>query len=430
MRSSSLGKKIIVYGLAFALAVSSFFGCKAQPVDIQEEVNNVNKVEEEYQEEIVEEIEPTLEDKIKEYNLENLMQEIQNNDLELYNYYTTGDVDNFLPILANISKYISNEKILEKRPTVDSLKELDNIVSEIKDENAKENYVNNAFKKRFALIITANADLSFVSSILPMWLCNKLNIHYALITNTNNKNQISYSTLESWKGFSGMWDDETRGYYNEIKEAIQKGGTDKIMVNFNAQQILDKIKYYNETLNVDEYELFITTHGDFLLKSQKICETLYGEYSTYTAQQFMDSIKPNNNISQYFILDNSCEDEFYDYVKENEKIKRVSSPGVIAGDDPYSALIIAKEINDSRIEPYELRNIAKTKEQLESEGIYNWLVGDTITDDKNNVVISPYKLNDKSFHIQNGGYADFEVTIKGIKDGESVLYYTVDSLNK
>ena len=202
--------------------------------------------------------------------------------------------------------------------------------------------------------------------------------------------------------------------------------------NILLVSISSKSKYhwiYKKLLD-NEYELFITTHGDFLLKSQKICETLYGEYSTYTAQQFMDSIKPNNNISQYFILDNSCEDEFYDYVKENEKIKRVSSPGVIAGDDPYSALIIAKEINDSRIEPYELRNIAKTKEQLESEGIYNWLVGDTITDDKNNVVISPYKLNDKSFHIQNGGYADFEVTIKGIKDGESVLYYTVDSLNK
>jgi len=174
-----------------------------------------------------------------------------------------------------------------------------------------------------------------------------------------------------------MWND-LKSYYEQIQDTIENGSTDQIKINLNANQILEEITSQNETLDVDNLIVFVTAGGIVSEKYKKLCKTMDGSFSSYTAQQFMDSLKPNDKILEYTIIDNSCIDEFYNYVEEHEKIRRVSSPSISkAGEDLYSALIISYEVNDRKIEPKEVKYVAKTKEELKEMGITDWPVFDT-----------------------------------------------------
>ena len=318
---------------------------------------------------------------------------------------------------------------MERRPTAESLAKLDTIISPIDNEQHKQNYVENSFKKSYAIIVAGSSDFSILDSLLPMWLCDQLNIDYLVINNTKNQDEISENYFNWWKQNSGMWS-KTKEYYDQIQDAIKNGSTDKIKVNLNASQILEEIAYQNETLDVDNFIIFVTAGGIVSEKYKKLCKTMDGSFSSYTAQQFMDSLKPNDRILEYTVVDNSCIDKFYNYVEEHEKIRRVSSPSISKADeDLYNALIIAFLNKDKRMEPKEIKNITKTEEQLEKEGITDWPINGTYVDTSNNITYSTYFIDGKVFYIANGGRQDLEVNIVGINKGQSALYKQSNSIN-
>jgi len=193
-----LGLKIGTIVVTSLFAFLNYFGigCKAEEVKPYEETKEPEAVVETYQEPEIEEepeivveevkVDP-LQEKISQYDLEGLMTQIQQKDPELYEHYTTGVIDEIFSALKNVLDYTTIEKILEKRPTIDSLGELNNIISEFDKEDHRKNYVENSFKKSYAIIVTGSADHSTLNSLLPMWLCDQLNIAYMVINNTNDQ---------------------------------------------------------------------------------------------------------------------------------------------------------------------------------------------------------------------------------------------------
>ena len=199
-------KKLLITILLILIFSFILFSCAPPQIEMTEEPPILETEQEEIVETSIEEIEveeviDPIQEKISEHGLEGLMEEIKQRDLKLYDHYTTGDTNTFFTVLKNISQYIPYEKFLERRPTIESLVELDSIISEFSNNKDKRIYVEKSFKKELVIIANLAADFSPASTIILMDLCERLNKEYQVLDNTTENNEY----FKWFKNYSGMW---------------------------------------------------------------------------------------------------------------------------------------------------------------------------------------------------------------------------------
>jgi len=412
------GKKALTWGSLFFTGLYAFLNIScAKPIETKQETKEPEAVVETYEEpeieeepeNIVEEVKDPLQEKISQYDLEGLMTEIQKNDQELYEHYTTGDIDKFLPVLADISNYISNENILERRPTTDSLKELDSIIANLKTDEEKRTYVENSFKKAEALIISAYSGIVLADVLLRMWLSDQLNIDYTVINNTNNQTKESQEYFEWWKQNSGMWE-ETKEYYNQIQEAIKNGSNDKIKINFKTNEIFDMINYFQ---NKDNLEKLITFLDFDTLGGTCQIKTMDGFYDGFNQNLLVDKMnKTPQNIEAVWI-DGSCEAANIKYENLNDNNKYLAfTKSKIGGTDEIKAIVYLLLKNNFIVGLNELNDV------LNGVGAID------------NTDYKLFNIDQKIFDIDPYNKYDLQVYSKNFENNPSVLYYHVESIDK
>ncbi len=450
-----LKRTFVSLGLIAMLAT----GCKeAEAKPTYEETKEQNAVVETYKEpeieeetEIVEEVKPTLEDKFKEYNLEDLMLQIQKKDPELYEHYTTGDIDALLPVLADISKYIPESKFLGRRPTAESLKELNNIILNLDNENDKKIYVENSFKTAEALIVTSYARNNLLNTLLPMWLSNQLNIDYTVVNNTNDQFFQSREYFEWWKNSSGMWD-EVEPYYNIIQNAINEQTSENYKENLNQlslqefnkpfnelsseEKIKAKLKQSNIIINAKTDEIFdvvaysqnkegIEKLVGFLtfdtLDGTSQVETLDGWYGGFNQNELVDKLNNTPLSIEGVWLYTACEGGRVksDDLNQNNKFLSLTK-SKIANVDDLHALIYLFLKNEYIIRLNELDDVLKGIGAIEKEydgTRVSYFYIDKDTQDQKRFDIDPYN----KYNLQ--------VYSKNFENDPSVLYYHIKSID-
>ncbi len=417
IKTEFLKKPLIYIGVPITTLFTIFSfatSCKAEPITQEEIVETkppvTETVEKTPTETIVEtkeevKVDP-LQEKISQYDLEGLMTEIQQKDPELYEHYTAGDVDTFLPVLANISKYISNEKILERRPTTESLTGLNNIIMEFSNENDKKPYVVRSFEKELVVIVNASSDSSPVSTIILMNLCEKLNKDYLILDNTSE--DVEY--FEWFKKNTNMWHD-LKETYNILKIAKNTDKTNKnIKTDINANELLE----YNRSLSsYKDYRRIIYYFLAHRLDGTIQVSTTKGDYGGYNESKFFNSFPKNIDI---LIKDFTCDPEYVyqNRLSNNLSVITITKKGI---GDSDGALIeyFAYFNSDKRITAEEYKKIANAQ------------IGELIKGPSTD--FSYVSLNGMNFYFSNGGKNDIEVNFVNVPNNLlfNLLSYELNS---
>ena len=348
-------------------------------------------------------------------------------DPELYEHYTTGNVDTLLPALANISQYITNEKILERRPTIDSLTELDNIILNLNNEQDKKTYVENSFKKAEALIANFGG-LREGGVLVLMMLLEKLNILYTVVNN-------SYSKDSDWHNQPGLWK-TLEPYFNQIKAEFEGQDLENIIVNVDKNKIFSIIE---DKLINSEAELFylpLTFHSAHITDAPKnkedFCQVIINGvedfeifYLSDLPPLFNKTPKENQeNAKELYVFGLSCSYNNIDAEgKLNENIKSIGFSYEIMDSLDSEQMIWYSYLVNNKIIPVDfLKSLSR------GEGATK------IVETSTSYKASEYHYYDEiygdtPFHISKLSTDEFS-SIKTIGNfGPSVYYFHVKPLN-
>ena len=344
------------------------------------------------------------------------IKEIKSIDQELYDSYIKYNPESFLA-LQEVSKYYDEDKILEYRPTPDSVLKLYNIILDIPEEHRLD-YIENSFKSAYAVIIRGSEDLPSESVLFYIEILKELNIPYFIISNIDDINDLNVYHQPACSILDKFPLNKEFDIFNDIVKILDSlNGKDVIGVRTiikTKNEFIDILKKIIEENDTEILNIFIDTHGSV--------DALYFE-----VQDYYYWVYPNDLINIFNDLDRenklfigSCHsNKFANYFKGIPNIKVVSISDKITwgGNDlPYSILISMKS-NNYRIEMEELMDVSnEINPDYEDEYGYHYIVDN-----------SDYMIVDEKFREDKQG--EFDIKFTNFKDENSILYYHVESLN-